>query len=95
MAMRNRPHPRGIVRRECLEPLGLSIRGAVKRLDVAWQSLAEFINERSGVSADMAIRFSKSFGWPPETWLGTQVAYDGSQVGSRIGDLKVEMIGPA
>ena len=48
MAMRHGPHPRGIVKRECLDPLGLSVTGAVKRLDVAWQSLSELINERSG-----------------------------------------------
>jgi plasmid maintenance system antidote protein VapI len=34
MAMHNPPHPGGIIRRECLEPLGLSVKEAAKALGV-------------------------------------------------------------
>ena len=90
MAMHNPPHPGGIVRRQCLEPLGLSVTGAAEHLGVARQSLSELVNERSGVSVDMAIRLSKAFGSTPETWLGMQMAYDLWQARSRIDDIKVE-----
>ncbi len=30
MAMQNPPHPGGIVRRQCIEPLGLSVRGMIE-----------------------------------------------------------------
>ena len=67
MAMHNPPHPGGIVRRQCLEPLGLSVTGAAVHLGIARQSISELVNERCGVSVDMAIRLSKAFGSTPET----------------------------
>ena len=92
MAMHNPPHPGGIVRRQCLEPLGLSVTGAAKHLGVARQSLSELVNGRSGVSVEMAIRLSKAFGSTPETWLAMQTAYDLWQARGNMGDIKVERI---
>ena len=92
MAMHNPPHPGGIVRRQCLEPLGLSVTQAAAHLGVARQSLSELVNERGGVSVDMAIRLSKAFGSTPETWLNMQMAYDLWQARSRIDDIKVKRI---
>ena len=92
MAMHNPPHPGGIVRRQCLEPLGLSVTATAECLGVSRQSLSELVNERGGVSVDMAIRLSKAFGSTPETWLGMQMAYDLWQARSRIDDIKVERI---
>ena len=70
MAMQNPPHPGGIVRRQCLEPLGLTVTRAAEGLGVTRQALSELVNERSAVSVEMAIRLSKAFGSTPETWLG-------------------------
>ena len=92
MAMHNPPHPGGIVRRQCLEPLGLSVTQAAVHLGVARQSLSELVNERGGVSVDMAIRLSKAFGSTPETWLNMQMAYDLWPARSRIDDIKVKRI---
>ncbi|MCY3838253.1 MAG: HigA family addiction module antitoxin [Gammaproteobacteria bacterium] len=90
MAMRNPPHPGGIVRRQCLEPLGLSVTRAAAHLGVSRQSLSELVNEHGGVSVDMAIRLSKAFGSTPETWLGMQMAFDLWQARSRIDHIKIE-----
>ena len=76
MSMKNPPHPGGIVRRQCLDPLGLSVTTAARGLGVTRQALSGLVNERAGVSVDMAIRLSKAFGSTPETWLGMQTAYD-------------------
>ncbi len=92
MAMHNPPHPGGIVRRQCLEPLALSVTQAAIHLGVARQSLSELVNERSGVSVDMAIRLSKAFGSSPETWLGMQMAFDLWQARRRIDEIKVKRI---
>ena len=72
MAMHNPPHPGGIIRRQCLEPLNLSVTEAAKALGVTRQALSDLVNERAGVSVEMAIRLSKAFGSNPETWLGMQ-----------------------
>ena len=92
MAMHNPPHPGGILKRQCLEPLGLSVTAAARHLGVSRQSLSELVNERAGVSVDMAIRLTKAFGSSPETWLSLQMAYDLWQAQRRIDDIKVERI---
>ena len=76
MAMHDPPHPGGIVRRQCLEPLGLTVTRAADGLGVTRRALSELLNGRTGISVEMAIRLSKAFGSTPETWLGMQVAYD-------------------
>ena len=76
MAMQNPPHPGGIVKRQCLEPLDLTVTEAARGLGVTRQALSELINERNSISVEMAIRLSKAFGSTPETWLRMQMAYD-------------------
>ena len=92
MAMQNPPHPGGIVRRQCLEPLGLSVTRAAEHIGVSRQSFSELVNERCSVSVDMAIRLSKAFGSSPETWLGLQMAYDLWRAQSRIDEINVKKI---
>ena len=76
MAMHDPPHPGGIDRRQCLEPLGLTMTRAAEGLGVTRQALSELLNGRTGISVEMAIRLSKAFGSTSETWLGMQMAYD-------------------
>ena len=90
MAMHNPPHPGGIVKRQCLEPLGLTVTRAAEGLGVTRQTLSELVNERTGVSVEMAIRLSKAFGSTPETWLGMQTAYDLWQARARAREIAVE-----
>jgi addiction module HigA family antidote len=84
MVMQDPPHPGGIVRRQCLAPLGLSLTAAARGLGVTRQALSELVNEKTGISVDMAIRLSKAFGSSPEAWLGMQIAYDLLQARERI-----------
>ena len=88
--MKNPPHPGGIVRRQCLEPLELSVTKAAKGLGVTRQALSDLVNEKAGISTEMAIRLSKAFGSTPETWLGMQMAYDLWQARDRAGKICVE-----
>ena len=80
MPMKNPPHPGNLVRYECIEPLGLSITEAAKVLGVTRQALNNLVNEKSGISAEMAVRLAKAFGSTPEFWLRLQAAYDLSQI---------------
>lgn len=89
MAMHNPPHPGGILRRQCLEPLGLSVTAAARGLKVTRQALSDIVNERAGISVDMAIRLSRAFGSSPETWLGMQMAYDLWLARERMSDINV------
>ncbi len=95
MGMVGARHTGGMVRRECLEPLGLSVTKAAEGLEVNRQALSELVNEKSAVSAEMAIRLSKAFGSRPETWLGMQTAYDLWEARGRVSQLQVRRLAPA
>ena len=87
---------RALSRRECLEPLGLSVTKAARGLGVSRQALSELVNEKSGTpSVEMAIRLSKAFGSSPETWLGMQTAYDLWEARERADELQVTRLAPA
>ncbi len=90
MPMYDPPHPGEIIRYECIEPLGLSITRAAEGLGVTRQTLSDLVNERSGISVEMAVRLSKAFGSTPETWLGMQMAYDLWQARDRTSNIEVE-----
>lgn len=79
MPMKNPPHPGKAVRVACLEPLGLSVTEAAQVLGVTRQALSNLINEKAGVSPEMAIRLAKAFGSTADTWVRMQAAYDLAQ----------------
>lgn len=79
MPMKNPPHPGRIVREECLQPLGLSVTRSAKILGVSRQTLNNLVNQRAGISPEMAIRLAKAFGGTAQTWLRMQSNYDLAQ----------------
>jgi addiction module HigA family antidote len=93
MRMKNPPHPGRIVRQECIASLDLSITDAAKHLRVTRQTLNNLVNEKAGISPEMAVRLSKAFGSSPETWLGLQMDYDLAQVEKKASALKIARIG--
>ena len=94
MPMKNPPHPGEMVREECLVPLGLTVTEAARVLGVTRQALNNLVNERSGISAEMAIRLEKAFGTSADLWVRLQTAYDLAQVRRREHDIKVARYRP-
>ena len=92
MRMKNPPHPGRIIRQECIEPLGLTITEAAKRLGVTRQTLNNLVNGKGGISPEMSIRLSKAFGSNPEIWLGMQMEYDLAQAEKGANKIKVSRI---
>jgi addiction module HigA family antidote len=68
------------VLRQCIEPLGLTITQAAAALGVTRTTMSELVNEKRGISPEMAVRLSKVFGGSAETWLTQQALYDLAQV---------------
>jgi addiction module antidote protein, HigA family len=79
-AMRTRTrkptHPGAIVRLDYIEPLHLSITALAERLGVSRKHLSSIVNERAGLTPDMALRLSRAFGTTPGLWLNMQQALD-------------------
>jgi len=80
MQMKNPPHPGGVVLRQCIEPLGLTITDAAAALGVTRTTLSELVNGKRGISPEMAVRLSKVFGGSAESWLTQQAHYELAQV---------------
>jgi transcriptional regulator with XRE-family HTH domain len=59
-------------------------------MGVTRQALSDLVNEKAGVSVDMAFRLSKAFGSTPELWLKLQMAYDIWQARERAEKFEVE-----
>ena len=76
MLMHNPPHPGEVLRRLCLDPLGLTVTEAAKGLGVSRKTLSSILNGRAGLSPEMAVRLSLAFGTTSESWLNHQVQYD-------------------
>jgi addiction module HigA family antidote len=93
MTMKNPPHPGVVVLQECIEPSGLTITQAAEALGVTRNTLSELVNEKRGISPEMAVRLSEVFGGTEEGWLVQQVQYDLAQV--RRDRIKLKKLQPA
>lgn len=92
MPMKNPPHPGLSVRHDCLEPLGLSVTEAARKLGISRKQLSDILNGHSGLSAEMAIRLDKAFGGGADTWFRLQATYDLAQAMKRADKIRVERI---
>ena len=93
--MKNPPHPGLSVRHDCLEPLGLSVSEAARKLGVSRKQLSDIVNCRAGISPEMAIRLDKAFGGGAETWYRLQSAYALAQAMEKADQINVERLSPA
>ena len=90
--MKNPPHPGLSIRHECLEPLGLTVTEAAKKLGVSRKQLSDVVNGHSRISPQMAIRLDKAFGGGANTWYRLQAAYDLAQAMKQADQIKVERL---
>jgi addiction module HigA family antidote len=92
--MKNPPHPGRIVRQDCIEALGLTVTEAAKVLGVTRQALNNLVNEKAGISPEMAIRLEKA-GWSNAgLWVRLQAAYDLAQARGKESQIKVKRYQP-
>ncbi len=73
---RARTHPSGILKRQYLEPLSLSVSELARVLGVSRKTVSKIVNERGAISADMALRLAQAFNTSAELWLNLQRNYD-------------------
>ena len=69
-------HPGALIKRQYLEPLGMTITELADVLNVSRKTVSEIVNEQAGVSPLMAIRLAKALQTSPELWLNLQQKYD-------------------
>jgi addiction module HigA family antidote len=91
MDMKNPVHP-GLLVKECLDDLGLSVAEAAAGLGVTRQQLHKVIAQKSSVTPEMAFRLEKAFGGVADTWLKMQMNYDLAQVRGRSSTILVKKL---
>jgi addiction module HigA family antidote len=74
--MHNPAQPGEILRDLYLVPLGVGITAAAEALGVTRKHVAEIVNGRAPVSADMAVRLAAALDTEPEHWVNLQAQYD-------------------
>ena len=65
-------HPGLIFYEDVMKPLHLSVTRTAELLGVSRKTLSEFINEKSSLSPDMALRISKLTGTSAKSWMNMQ-----------------------
>ena len=88
--MKNPPHPGNFVRMEIIRPAGLSVTAAAEVLGVTRPALSAFLNERSSLSPEMALRIEKAFDVSMDTMMRMQNSFDIAQARKREGEIKVD-----
>lgn len=69
-------HPGEMLREEWLAPLDMNANQLANALGVNRQNIYDIVNERRGLSAEMALRLARWSGMRPGFWLGLQERYD-------------------
>ncbi len=90
--MHEPPHPGEVLKEEFLEPLNLTVTELASSLGVSRKNLSMILNEKTGISAEMAIRLSKAFGTSPELWIGMQKEYELFEAMKHSKDLAVTRV---
>lgn len=69
-------HPGEMVREEWLEPLGMNASQLATALGVSRQNVYEIVNEKRGLSPEMALRLARWSGTSDRFWMNLQSRYD-------------------
>lgn len=79
-------HPGGFVKSRIVEAHGLSVTSAAHALGVTRPALSALLNERSHLSAEMAVRIEKVFGVSIGILMRMQNTCDIAQARKRAGE---------
>ncbi len=69
------PHPGRYVRR-AIQDRGISVYKVAKLCGIHQSTLNMVVNEKRGISMDVALRLAKLFGVRPQLFMDLQVSYD-------------------
>ena len=87
-------HPGQFIKREIVEPLGLSVTDAAKALGVTRPALSALLNGRAALSPEMALRIEKAFGPKMDTLLRMQTSFEIYEARKRERTIKVKRYVP-
>ena len=87
-----RVHPGSWLKRNFVEPYGLTIQETAAHLGIARPNMSRLLNGKAALTPDMARRFEKAFGVSASTMLRMQSSYDLAQLELVDDPVEVERI---
>lgn len=69
-------HPGEILKEEFLHPLDLTPTEVARKLHVSPPTVLDIVNEKRGITADVALRLATCFDTTPQFWTNLQSAYE-------------------
>lgn len=72
----NPKHPGAFIKRVYLKPNNIGSNELARQLKVSTGLVSRLVNEKSGISSEMALKLSKVLGRSPESWMSMQDNYD-------------------
>ncbi|MBF0277348.1 MAG: HigA family addiction module antidote protein [SAR324 cluster bacterium] len=76
MIKRKPTHPGEFMQEDILMELGLSQGQLANALGVSRKTINELVNQKRGLSPDMALRIGKFTNTNPKTWMNLQNSWD-------------------
>jgi addiction module HigA family antidote len=76
MAKLKNIHPGEILLEEFLNPMGVSQNALARAIGVPPRRINEIVLGKRGITADTALRLSRTFGTSAGFWMGLQADYD-------------------
>lgn len=80
-------HPGEILKKEFMEPFGITQSLLAKELNTTFRTINEIVNGKRNISPEMAVRLAKYFGTSEELWMNLQNQYDLYVVKSKKQDI--------
>ncbi len=74
--MKNPPHPGTMLRHDVLDPLGLGVTEAARKLGISRVALSRVLNGHAGISPELAIRLEQAGVSTARFWIGLQSNFD-------------------
>ena len=72
----NPMHPGAFIKRVYLVPNDIGSNELARQLKVSPGLISRLVNEKTGISSEMALKLSKVLGRSPESWMLMQDNYD-------------------
>lgn len=89
------PHVGAFIREEILDELGLNVARAAEVLNVRRATLSDLLNQKAGLSPEMALRIEKAFGVSMDLLLRMQAGYDTAMMREHASEIDVAPYSPA
>lgn len=69
-------HPGAMLKEEFLIPLEITQSALAKSLHTSFRAINGLVNEKRGITTEMALKLSRYFGTSAQLWLNLQNEYD-------------------